>query len=312
MMKQALIQRRHTHMYDEFGKIGPGGFVPHSDDGKRPAATVLSEFAVLRISGPDSERLLQGQLTCDVTKLTEDTWVPGACCSAKGRMVANFIVVRQGDDFLLRLPALQLQPLLDHLKKYAVFYKTQLAESGLSLLGRIALNSDQRAVANQEDGILLNWPDGREELWTDSPQVISGWLSGPLMPEAEWQNQDIASGWVWVTPASQDAWVPQYIGWQTQGGISFTKGCYTGQEVVARLQYLGKSKRHLYKVYSDDALPDVMTGISRDGKNIGELAAACDRTGLAVISADDAELEARIGDCDIRLEKLFYTEEKAN
>ena len=175
-----------------------------------------------------------------------------------------------------------------------------------------ALNSDQRAVANQEDGILLNWPDGREELWTDSPQVISGWLSGPLMPEAEWQNQDIASGWVWVTPASQDAWVPQYIGWQTQGGISFTKGCYTGQEVVARLQYLGKSKRHLYKVYSDDALPDVMTGISRDGKNIGELAAACDRTGLAVISADDAELEARIGDCDIRLEKLFYTEEKAN
>ncbi len=296
-------------MYQEYGNTGPEGFIPHNDDGQRPAATVLSLFSVLRVSGPDSERFLQGQFTCDVTKLSADTWSPGACCTAKGRMVANFIIVRDGEDFLLRLPAAQLQPLLDHLKKYAVFYKAELADSGLTLLGKIDLKADSRSISRTDSGYLLSWADGRTELWTTSENDTRVWLSGPLMPESEWLNQDIASGWVWVTPASQDAWIPQYIGWQDQGGISFQKGCYTGQEVVARLQYLGKSKRHLYRVYADQLLPAVMTPVSLGTKQIGELAAVCGRTGLAVISADDSGIEARAGDSDVRLEKLFYTEE---
>ena len=296
-------------MYQEYGNTGPEGFIPHNDDGQRPAATLLSLFSVLRVSGPDSERLLQGQLTCDVARVTEDTWVPGACCTAKGRMVANFILVRQGEDFLLRLPTAQLPLLLNHLKKYAVFYKTQLADAGLTLIGRVDLKADARGVRQVDGGLMLNWTDGRAELWSADDEQTRNWLSGPLMPEAEWLNQDIASGWVWVTPASQDAWIPQYIGWQDQGGISFQKGCYTGQEVVARLQYLGKSKRHLYRVYADQLLPAVMTPVSLGTKQIGELAAVCGRTGLAVISADDSGIEARAGDSDVRLEKLFYTEE---
>lgn len=296
--------------YQDFGTSGPQGFVPHQDDSQRPAATVLTGFAVLLIAGPDSERLLQGQLTCDVTKLSEQEWVPGACCTAKGRMVANFVIVRQGDNFLLRLPAEQLPLLQAHLGKYAVFYKTELSGTGLTVLGRTNLNSNQRSVSVQGDDLLLTWPDGREELWTHSDDVIKEWLSGPLMPEAEWHRQDIASGWAWVIPASQDAWIPQYIGWSDQGGISFTKGCYTGQEVVARLQYLGKSKRHLYRVFADEPLPEVMTAITRDSKNIGELAAVSGNTGLAVISADDSEYEAETQGIGLRLEKLFYNTEE--
>ena len=297
-------------MYEDFGSTGPHGFVPHQDDGQRPAATLLSEFAVLQVAGPDSERLLQGQLTCDVTKLTEDQWLPGACCSAKGRMVANFIIVRQGDDFLLRLPATQLPLLMNHLKKYAVFYKTELSDAGLTLLGRVNLDISTRSLSKQPDGLCLTWPDGREELWTASGQATREWLSGPLMPESEWHNQDIASGWAWVTPASQDAWVPQYIGWAEQDGISFTKGCYTGQEVVARLQYLGKSKRHLYRVFADDTLPEVMTPVTLGAKNIGELAAVSGNTGLAVIAADDETVGAETQGINLRLEKLFYNTEE--
>lgn len=296
--------------YQDFGSTGPQGFVPHQDQGQRPAATVLTGFAVLRIAGPDSERLLQGQLTCDVTTLSEDEWVPGACCTAKGRMVANFIIIRQGDSFLLRLPAEQLPSLKAHLGKYAVFYKTELNDAGLIVLGQAGLDVRERSVSHQGDDLVLTWPDGRKERWTQSDDAIKEWLSGPLMPEAEWHGQDIASGWAWVVPASEDAWIPQYIGWSDQGGISFTKGCYTGQEVVARLQYLGKSKRHLYRVLADAPLPEVMTAVTRDSKNIGELAAVSGNTGLAVLSADDKECEAETHGIRLRLEKVFYNTEE--
>src|SRR5690606_25978839 len=98
---------------------------------------------------------------------------------------------------------------------------------------------------------------------------------------------DIRQGLIWVTEASREQWVPQHIDWHHQGGISFRKGCYTGQEIVARLQYLGKSNKQVIQLHSAEPLSlAVLTPLQDEqGKAIGEVARWAGQQGLAVINA---------------------------
>lgn len=86
----------------------------------------LNQLGVINITGADSEKFLQGQLTCDVLQCTEQQALLGACCNAKGRTLANFILLRQGQDYLMILPFDNIAPLLKHLAKYSVFFKSQM------------------------------------------------------------------------------------------------------------------------------------------------------------------------------------------
>lgn len=268
----------------------------------------LNRFTLLRVEGPDSERFLQGQLTCDVTALTDGQWTLGACCNAKGRMIANFVLARTAaEHYILRLPAGQTEALQQHLSRYAVFYKTAMnTDTGTAVSGRLpaspspALLAAPQPVRSDNGSLILSWPDGREEIW--GANTASG-------DETLWHQQDIRQGLVWVQEASREAWVPQYIDWQLQGGISFSKGCYTGQEIVARLQYLGKAKKRLALVSADSALqPALLTDVTNAaGKSIGEIAAWEDSQGLAVISSEMPQ-SAQIGEKTVKLCALFYTE----
>lgn len=304
-------------MFDEFGTETDLGFVPATpfsqSERTTSVATLLSQFALIKVVGPDSERFLQGQITCDVTEISHDTWVAGACCTAKGRMVANFILAKTAEGFFLRLPRAQAATLMAHLKKYIVFFKSELSLAmDLHIVGVIHIahreNSDpSHATFNKTDeGFRLIWPDGREEFWSselDSKTL----LSGELCPELQWQEADIMNGWLWVQPESTEAWVPQYIGWQHHHGISFSKGCYTGQEIIARLQYLGKSKKNLYQVSATEVLGPIMSSVEQNGKTIGELASRCQNLGLAVVNSDAPSLTAEISGQPVTLEKVFYT-----
>ena len=271
----------------------------------------LSDYAILSVKGPDSERFLQGQQTCDAVKLADQHWQTGACCTAKGRMVANFIIARSGSDYLLRLPIAQAEALQQHLSRYAVFYKTTMAiESDLQVIGKIPAEASQATLEGQhpllqtDSSYVLSWPDGREECWSaaetaDATDDVSAWAA-----------LDIEEGIVWVTAASREAWVPQFVDMTAQGGISFHKGCYTGQEIVARLQYLGKTKKHLVKASSDVPLTAEITGHITDGngKNIGEIAAWQQDKGLIIIQGE-LPTHAQIGENTVQLSELFYTEE---
>jgi len=289
------------------------GYVPTTVTADTPARTLLTLSTLLHVSGPDSERFLQGQLTCDVKAMTEDQWSAGACCTAKGRMVANFIIARTDDGFLMRLPASQADTLIAHLKKYIVFFKSKIDHaSGMVVIGEChsSATAATTPTVERDSGIILTHSDGRREFWISQEQKDNV-LGETQCAERQWIEQEITAGWAWVVPDSTEAWVPQYIGWQAVGGISFSKGCYTGQEVVARLQYLGKSKRNLYLIESDTPLPNIMTDVVIGDKASGEVAATAGQLGLAVISSVEKTINATVAEKPVVLNRLFYTEENS-
>ena len=271
----------------------------------------LPDFALLEVSGPDSERFLQGQLTCDVAALPDLHWTLGACCTAKGRMVANFVILRTNDIFLLRLPKYHVSALATHLSKYAVFFKTTLTEHLVDwqIVGSQEedtvpqLLEAPRAVTESAEGFSFTWPDGRSEQWLRA-------TNAELPINQQWKIADIKQGLVWVTEASKEQWIPQNIDWHQQGGVSFNKGCYTGQEIVARLQYLGKSKKKLVQISSGTELDiNVLDPVlNAEGKTVGEVTSWHIQQGLAYIN-DDEQGELMVNDQLLSVTQLFYTDE---
>lgn len=276
-----------------------------------PDFAALPDFALLEVSGPDSERFLQGQLTCDVVALADLHWTLGACCTAKGRMVANFVILRSNDSFLLRLPKLHVSALASHLSKYAVFFKVTLTEHLVDwqIVGSQEENTQPRlleaprAVTESAEGFRFTWPDGRSEQWLRSTN-----LERPI--NQHWKTADIKQGLVWVTQASQEHWIPQNIDWHQQGGVSFSKGCYTGQEIVARLQYLGKSKKKLVRISSDSELTTNVLApvLNAEGKTVGEVTAWHQQQGLAYINDSEQE-NLWVNDQPLSVSLLSYTDE---
>lgn len=253
-----------------------------------------SRYGLLEISGPDSERFLQGQLTCNVATLASGQWQFGACCTAKGRMVANFIIARDGDRFVLRLPSDMVAVLQQHLGKYAVFFKTSLQP--LAWFRHSTLTTDSPVNQLSQTEWQLAFEDGRSEIWSTTEPASD-------TSDTQWQQADIQAGIGWVTSASTEAWIPQHIGWQHLNGISFNKGCYTGQEVVARLQYLGKSKRQLVRFELSEPLEvPVMTPVVRtdNGKDCGELVALSGQYGLAIVQGLDGDIPLTLNGIELQ------------
>lgn len=271
----------------------------------------LPDFALLEVTGPDSERFLQGQLTCDVVALEDLHWTLGACCTAKGRMVANFVIVRRDDAFWLRLPKSHVTALKEHLQKYAVFFKAELIEhlDDCYIIGSEQETTEPqlleapRPVDVSDEGLSFTWPDGRTEQWLNT---------APDLPvNQSWHYADIKQGLAWVNGVSMEQWVPQNIDWHQQGGVSFNKGCYTGQEIVARLQYLGKSKKSLVHISNDTALDiSVLDKIlNAEEKTVGEVVAWHKQYGLAFINQDEQD-GLTVNNQPLLISQLFYTDDQ--
>lgn len=275
------------------------------------AFSLLSDFSLLEVSGPDAERFLQGQLTCDVAKLPIGHWTLGACCTAKGRMVANFVIARTDSGFWLRLPRERVSTLMSHLAKYAVFFKAKMIDqsSQYAVLGKVPsalhpkLLSEPLPITQISADFQLTWLDGRIEHWLPITEV-----SLANEDDGSWTQADLALGLVWVSAQSHEAWVPQHIDWQKQGGVSFKKGCYTGQEIVARLEFLGKAKKQLMKLHSSTPCNAMPTENLQDaqGNNLGEVLAWQGTEGLGAV-AEGHSLAFWQGQ-PLTLEPLFYAQ----
>ncbi len=215
----------------------------------------LSQLAVLTISGNDAGKLLQGQITCNINDITEESGSLGALCNPKGRAIATFLLVKKGADFLMVLPRELLEPIKKRLQMYVLRAQVTLTDSSdtLCLIGvRDPSTAPAEALSCRQlaPTISVNFFQ-RTLLITEPEQAIALWQSyltqGFTPAHVEhWHYLDIVAGMPWLTLATSEQFIPQMLNLDQLGGISFNKGCYTGQEIIARTHYLGKAKRALF------------------------------------------------------------------
>ena len=274
---------------------------------------ILSHEGILAVRGSDASKFLQGQLTCNLNYLSDTQASLGARCTQKGRMQSSFRILLEGDGCLLAMARELLEPQLADLKKYAVFSKSKLtdesaawvrfglghADAALTSLG-LELPEAVDSVVRADSLIAIRVSAQRAELWAPASeterlrsQLASLARESDLNP---WLLGQVRAGIGQVMAQTRELFIPQMLNLQAVGGVSFKKGCYTGQEIVARMQYLGKIKRRLYRLALDaSVLPEPGTPLfaPSHASSIGEVViAARSATGmelLAVLQAEAAE-----------------------
>lgn len=225
----------------------------------------LTSFGLIRFTGPDARAFLQGQFTCDVEALTPDTSTYGSYCTPKGRILATFLLWRAGDDYFMQLPVALRESVQKRISMYILRSKVQASDATgewvlLGLAGKTAATFVRMVcgkdpveihdVIQSNDVTAIRLPGDRYELVI--PAAAAPPIKTMLAHQTEvteprhWDWLDIRSGIPVVGPETQEAFVPQMANLDLIGGVSFTKGCYPGQEIVARMHYRGTLKQRMY------------------------------------------------------------------
>lgn len=282
----------------------------------------LTHFGLIRIEGEDAETFLQGQLTNDMRQVTPAHSNLAGWCSAKGRMLANFRCFWRDGGYYLQTPAENLAAVLKRLGLFVLRAKVSLADASAELMrmgltGSCAepllgaffdtLPEHVNGVVHRDERTLIRLPGAcpRFELLGPAQALIELWRhaqsQASRMHEDFWALQEIRAGLPTIFPATSEAFVPQMTNMQLIDGVSFTKGCYVGQEVVARMQYLGKLKRRMYLAHVTSDTPprpgdDLFSQASTSGQGTGKVVDARPANSgydlLAVIETASAEGEA--------------------
>lgn len=233
----------------------------------------LSHYSIISLSGEDQNKYLQGQVTCDVNKANLQSIQVGAHCDAKGKVFSAFRLFSRDGALLLLQPKSCLTDSIAELKKFGVFSKVDINEN--DELSIYALIGEQASTLLHEN--FTQVPDSLTPVvHSDTTTII--YLAGNLTryllidtvatlteklnplnitayPAPVWDLLEISEGFPQLTAQSSREYVPQMLNLQALNGISFTKGCYLGQETVARMQYLGKNKRALFSLSANTEKP---------------------------------------------------------
>lgn len=246
-------------------------------------------MGVIRVAGADAATFLQGQLTQDVLQASLHEARLAAFCNAKGRMQASFVVFKRSPEELLLVCSRDL--LATTLKRLSMFVlraKAQLtdATSEFSLIGLMGdAVTAQGADGRQTWSTTNNGPASVVVLPSGAGVVRAFWCApvgtarpdGPAITPQAWAWVSVRSGVAMLTQPIFEAFVPQMLNYESIGGVSFKKGCYPGQEVVARSQFRGTLKRRAYVVHADVALStgqDIFHSADTE-QACGLVAAAC-------------------------------------
>ncbi len=235
----------------------------------------LSHLAVLRAEGAEAQSFLQGQLSNDILQVSETRAQLSAYCNAKGRMFAIFhIFMRPDGAYYLQLPAALAEPMLKRLRMFILRAKLKLdyADAALGRIGLSGPNAETllktalgNAPANAYDSLTqddvtvvrLPGPHARFVLHAPVARLMPLWrtLSAKAMPvgAGPWSWLDIMAGIPVILPGTVEEFVPQMANLDLVGGVSFTKGCYPGQEIVARMHYLGRLKQRMFRAHVQGA-----------------------------------------------------------
>ena len=267
------------------------------------AIVKLEHFGFFSITGRDAEKFLQGYTTCDLNNLGESEVMRGAICNIKGRMVSNFLVIRIDGGLLLRLHRDLVEPTLSFLGKYIVFSKAEMQDRSEDLssygINEVSLTKGQdklpenvSQVSHEADSYYLNVGNGQFEMWTQQSPSANASLE-------DWQYQELQAGIVWVDADTSEEYIPQMFNLHNIQGISFDKGCYLGQEIVARMQYRGELKKRLHLAHidtNDQATVKIGAKIlSVDEKNLGNVVGHVGDQLALVIKAEETHYQLENG-----------------
>ena len=305
----------------------------------------LSQRALIAVRGADAEKYLQGQLTNDIQAVTEAHSQLSAHCSPKGRTLACYRIFRREDTIYLALPETLLESCLERLKKFVLMSKvsleveTQLVQIGYaSAKGVHHLRDVIHTIPEEVNGVThsdglsvihIPGPHPRFEVLGTAAAVKDLWtkldVHAAAVGAGPWALLDILAGIPDLQPETLDAFVPQMINLDVLGGISFNKGCYTGQEIVARTHYLGKLKRRMYLLHCPVGSPPapataIYNTAHRSDESAGSVVAAqaAPEGGIALLAVLQIEAatqgELRLGSSDgpqCSLQPLPYSVEAA-
>ena len=213
---------------------------------------------------------MQNLLSSDINAVNDKTAQLSSFNSPKGRMIATFLIWRQGADYFLQLPRSLTPAIQKKLSMYVMRSKVTISDASdeivsLGLAGRNAdhlikqnnmdVPENDWAVMQHQNTCIIRFPDNRYQLNTNVSQAIYFWgkLSGNVTfsGSSYWDWLTIRAGIPVITPATQEQFVLQMTNLDLLGGVSFNKGCYPGQEIVARTHYLGKQKRRMFLAHID-------------------------------------------------------------
>lgn len=309
-----------------------------SSSDKSTLVIPLIHQRVLSVSGEDTEKFLQGQLTCDVKAVTSRGSSLGAHCNIKGHMISLFRLLGvKNDEIWMRMSHDIFDSALTNLKKYIIFSKAEATDiskqvSGIGITGPGAQAlverffeqspSEDNGVLKLSNGIVVRVPGDRYEIWMETTQLVE--LLDKLPDEVgfgatnDWVLSEIDAAIPDLRAETQEDFIPQMTNLQALDGVSFTKGCYTGQEIVTRLQHRGVLKKPMYvaEVSSDTAPQPGQKISSAGGSTVGEVVLVASVKSesalfrvLAVINkkaADEEELQLVDSSASLKILDLPY------
>jgi hypothetical protein len=300
----------------------------------------LSHTRLFKVSGDDAETFLQGQLTNDIRNADTEHHQLSAHCNPKGRMMFMMRIFARNDGYYLSIPQELAENALKRLRMFVLMSKVTIDEvtdqwlhfgmSGDNAAAVISTtitapspNQDETRQSEHATILTLAGTNRFELLVSDSNIALVEQLTEKAQAVGKpcWDYLDIAAGIPSLTTETVEAFVPQMTNLQVINGVSFTKGCYTGQEVVARMQYLGKLKRRMYRCHIDSATApkagdEIESPDSTSGQGAGKVVtvAPSPQGGyemLAVIEVNSAEAgSASINDTTLTIKELPYSLEK--
>jgi folate-binding protein YgfZ len=269
-----------------------------------PAVPVvpLRELVTLRITGSDARRFLQGQLSCDLARLTPQRALLASCNSARGKVQAILTVLERENGIVALVPASLVRRTIARLRAYilrsAVTIEGEMPEgrpdwvvAPLSALEATSLTPSLPQAPGQtfhlgSCTVLRWWSADERYLLVAPPGTVA--VEDSNLRDAAWRRANIAAGLAQVYPQTHESFIAQMLNLDLLGGISFDKGCYTGQEIIARMHYRSTVKRRTFRFSATCAAPVPGTRVMAGGEQIGEVVdAATTAQGcefLAVIS----------------------------
>jgi len=275
------------------------------------------DYGVIRVTGEEAQDFLQGQLTNNVLSLAPDRAVRAAYCTPQGRSIALLTLLPQQNGLLMVLPRELLQPVMTRLRMFVMRSRVTLEQAqsdellicGNQLPDQLnqqdQVSSDQHGltwVASAEPALawrLLDEPEPGLELTQFDANLARRWQIDAGLPELDEQ--------------SSGQYIPQMLNLDALDAVSFRKGCYTGQEIVARTQHLGRIKRRLFRLEGDGSAPNSGTSVEVDERGIGQVllsAALGDGfCALAVLQLDAAQAGSpmNIGESRVETRPLPYS-----